>query len=153
MKKIISMLFFAFLLVAGVQTQSKAQANTVVSMVSQYGNTTDTVVNTGTKYLYNSVAIGGFQKVVTVAVHLIEISGTTGGTITVEASLDGTNYYPFYVGRDSSTAITNSYTFTPADAATNDFRFSLFDFRERWVRVKYTGTGTMSDKISAKILY
>ena len=146
MKKIITYLF-ASVLMARVAQKAQAQPGVVVSMVSQYGNTVDTVTDGGTKYMKNSVAISGYQKLVTVSVHLDEISGTTAGTISIEASLDGTNWYPYYSSRDTS------FTFSPSDAATNDFRFSLFDFRERYVRVKYVGSGTMSDKIYTKLLY
>jgi hypothetical protein len=154
MKKISMILLIGSTLfsIAPVQ-KAEAQAGSVVSLVSQYGNTVDTVTNSGTKYLTIPKKIQGYQKLVTIAVNLAEISGTTGGTITVEASLDSSSWYSFYAGRDSATAITAAHTFTPLDQATNVFRFSLFDVRELWLRIKYGGTGTMSDKVYAKLLY
>lgn len=136
MKKII---FFLSLMFAFTIT------NAQTSLTSVYGNTVDTVTNTGTKYMYTG-AIKGFQKVVSIQVSLTEISGTTGGTISLEASLDGTNYYSYF---DSKAA---SYTFTPSDVTSQNFRFQITDVGDVYFRVKYVGTGTMSDKITAKYL-
>lgn len=148
MKKI-----FAFILVVGAlfaaNVTASAQAGTVNYLKSQYSNNTDTVVNTATKYMRVAAAapIGGYQKAITFAVTLTEISDTTGGTLTLEASLDGTNWYNAYESRDSA------YTFTPADVASQTFNFRLTDIRDRWYRVKYVGSGTMSTIIAGRYLY
>lgn len=119
-----------------------------IDMKSANNNTVDTVANTGTKYM-TSQKIGGNIKSLAVAVTLTEISGTTGGTLTLEASLDGVTWYPLYQSYSDTT------TFTPADVATQAFRWLISPsegFGDTFVRVKYTGTGTMSTKISAKYL-
>ena len=131
-----------------------AQQTAVDSFHSVYGNTVDTVTNGATKYMY-SPQIRGFQKVISVVVHLAEISGTTAGTITLEASLSGgtsaADWYPV-----TSYGVTDStkgtWTFTPTDVASQNFRFKVTDWSDLYLRVKYTGTGTMSDKIYAYYL-
>ena len=136
MKKFILLIVTGFLFIAA----SNAQA-----LTSQYGLTVDTVTNTGTKYLTSSKVIGKPTRSILV-VSLTEISGTTGGTISLEASMDGSNWYSYYGGKDTS------YSFTPTDLAGQSFRFSIPNLEDYYLRVKYVGTGTMSDKISA-ILY
>lgn len=113
----------------------------VVNLKSQYGNNVDTVTNTGTKYLTSGV-ISTTVKNIAVQVDLTEISGTTGGTLTLQYSLDGVTY--FSLAADS--------TYTPADVASQTFGwFIKLPAPFKYLRVKYTGTGTMSDKISAKL--
>ena len=119
--------------------------NAQVNLTSVYGNTTDTVTNTATKYLYSGV-VNGYQKTAAIQVTLTEISGTTAGTISLEASVDGVNYYSYYGSKDST------YTFSPSDVSSQSFRFILTDVGDLYFRVKYVGSGTMSDKISGKIL-
>lgn len=118
------------------------QVNAQIDLLSQYGKTVDTVSNTATKYL-TSGKIDGMFKSVTVYVDLTEISGTTGGTISIEVSGKGSNYAPFYNSKDTT------YTFTAADVTSQSFRFQLYDWGDVYLRVKYTGSGTMSTKISA----
>lgn len=145
--------FIAFTLVIGVlfaiNTDASAQAGTVNYLKSQYGNNTDTVGGSDTKYMRIAAAnpVSGWQKAITFAVTLTEISGNTGGTLSLQASLDGTNWYNAYESRDSA------YTFTPADVASQTFNFRLTEIRDRWYRVKYVGTGTMSTIIAGRFLY
>lgn len=143
MKKFILLALVGLLYVGS----ASAQAGSVNFLKSTYSLNSDTIVNTATKYLYLAAPISGYQKVVTVNVNLTEISGTTGGTITLEESLDGTNYYSAFYGTDST------YSFTPADVASQSYKFKLTDFRGRYLRVKYVGTGTMSTIIAGRYLY
>ena len=138
MKKLI----FLFVLIAGSFT-----VNAQTSLKSQYGNTVDTVTNAATKYLTLSQSLAGYYKTLAVSVTVTEISGTTGGTVSLEASLDGTNWYSVYTSMDTS------YTFTPADVSTaQSFRFTIPAWADKNVRVKYVGTGTMSAKVSASLI-
>lgn len=131
------------ILLAVAFTLTATQAHSQQNLLSQYGSKIDTVSNVlGTKYL-TSGKIEGFYKSVTVYIDLTEISGTTGGTISLEVSGNGTTWAPYYNSKDSV------YTFTPLDQATNTFRFQVYDWGDLYIRVKYAPTGTMSDKISA----
>jgi len=135
---------FLFLLVASFAIGANAQVGTLKSV---YILNSDTVTNTGTKYLYLASPISGYQKAVSVNVNLTKISGTVAGSVTLEASLDGVNYYNAFLGTDST------YSFSPTDVASQSYRFKLNDFRDRFLRVKYTGAGTMSAIIAGKYLY
>jgi hypothetical protein len=129
---------FLFLaLTVAFTTVSFAQ---VINLKSANNLSVDTVTNTGTKYM-TSGAIAGRLSAMTVQVDLTELSGTTAGTITLQYSLDGVTY--FTLAADS--------TYTATDVASQTFGWfvkspALF----KYVRVKYTGSGTMSDKIFAK---
>lgn len=134
MKKLLILILVAALAMV-IAPESKAQ----ISMKSQYALTEDTVTNGATKYLTSSV-INGYKKVVVVQFIATEISGTTGGTATLQGSLDGSNWY----------TIGSAYTLT--DVATQSTSFSITDFGHLYLRVAVTGTGTMSDKIYAKFI-
>lgn len=122
------------------------------SLKSQYGLAVDTVTNAATKYLTTGAIKGiGSNGVLSVQVVITEISGTTGGTVTLEGSHDGTNWYGIYTGLKAGQP--DSTNFVPADVASQAYRFKVFNFADVYVRVKYTGTGTMSDKISGTWFY
>lgn len=111
---------------------------------------TDTVTNAGTGYvqvrtvnmlapkLCNSTS---FQVVLT------EISGTTGGTVTLMGSLDGTNYKAIPTN-DTQTSIT---TLTALDVASQVFTWRLAGSPYPYYRVSWTGTGTMSATVAARL--
>lgn len=123
-------------------------ATAQTALKSQYSLTTDTVTNTGTKYLTLAPTAASFFKIAEVAVGVTEVSGTTGGTITCEASLDGTVWYNVYLSTDSS------YSFTPTDVTTlQGFRFKIPNWADNYVRIKYVGTGTMAAAFTAKAVF
>jgi len=131
-------LVFTFTIAATAQTALK----------SQYLLTTDTVTNTGSKYLTLTTPATAFFKAAEVAVTVTEINGTTGGTLSIEASLDNVNWYSLYGGMAAS------YTFTPLDVATaQSFRFYVPNWADNYVRIKYVGTGTMVAAVSAKAVF
>lgn len=133
MKQILSIIIFSlFAFTASSQ---------VITLKSVYGNSSDTVVNGATEYL-TSTAISSYTKikVLTVVLNTAEISGTTGGTAELQGSIDGTNYYDI-----------GDTTYTLGDAATNIAAWKVADFGDIYVRIKVTGTGTMSDKIFGKM--
>lgn len=108
----------------------------VSNMLSPYSAISDTTTNAANSYVtlnvsnwYNTVAI---QSVIT------KISGTVGGTATLQGSIDGTNF----VTVSSSYADVTSYT--PTDLATNSKLFIVTGSPYRYYRISYTGTGTMS---------
>lgn len=109
------------------------QVNNMLSNVSAVKDTTD---NTGTSYVtlpvsqwYNTIAI---QSVVT------KISGTVAGTVTLQGSLDGSNFSTV----DSNYSNITSYS--PTNQATNTKVFIVTGSPYRYYRLSYTGAGTMS---------
>lgn len=108
----------------------------VVSMTGANNLATDTVINAATKNLTVKVkGNGSFATVLTVT----KISGTVGGTATLQGSLDGVNF------ADLATA----YTITDG-SQTKSYDFDRSKYV--WYRFKVVGTGTMSASISAKVL-
>jgi hypothetical protein len=131
------------ILLAAALTLTVSQAHSQIDLVSQYGKKIDTVSNVlGTKYL-TSGKFDGLYESVCIYIDITEISGTTGGTLSVEVSGNGTTWAPYYNSKDSV------YTFTPADVASQSFRFQLLKFGDGYIRIKFAPTGTMSDKISS----
>lgn len=113
------------------------------SFKSPFGFATDTVSNTGTAYL--TIATNQRNDHAVVQVVVTEISGTTGGTITLQGSVDGTNFYDL----TDSTSVPELTTKTPLNVASQNFAW-VIDNRHPFLRVSYTGTGTMSAYFSAK---
>lgn len=110
---------------------AKAQVTTLTW--SGYGNTLDTVTNTGTKYA--SFSSLNASRALSIVVKVTKISGTVGGTISWQGSNDGTNYV----------TITTS---SPSDASAN-YTYAIYTpAAYRYYRVSWTGTGTMSASIS-----
>ena len=128
-----------FLMIAVVSLLGfAAHSQTSLKSAAYPANTLDTVTNTATKYLVSGAIKGA--KTVTVSFTATEISGTTGGTATLQGSLDGSHWY----------TIGSAYTLTDVAAQTTSFKIT--DFGDLYLRVAVTGTGTMSDQIQAKFL-
>lgn len=132
-------LLFLFAIVAfsiSVQAQSAPQLLTTTS----YGNSLDTVTNAGTKSTYSKTVKNWFYGA-TVNAHVIvtKISGTVGGSISLQGSMDGTNW-------------TNCETATTATDATNNYFISTTK-RYYYYRVSWTGTGTMSASFKTYLLF
>lgn len=110
----------------------------VNNMLSNYSLATDTCVDAGTAYL--DYTLTGVYQQVSVQVVLTEISGTSAGTVILQASLDGTNYNS--IGAD---------TLATADVASQSHVFIVPNTPYKYWRVLQTGSGTMSSKITATI--
>jgi len=127
MKKIIVFLFAVLLISVSATAQQAPRLLTTTS----YGNSLDTVVNAGAKVTTPSLGVvSNFGKGVTAHVIVTKISGTVGGTLALQGSLDGTNWST--IGSAS----------TPTDATAN-YSFNT-TVGWRYYRISYTGTGTMS---------
>lgn len=120
---------------------------TVAQMGSRYGNYSDTVTNGATKYMtikvakgYNSVSI---QPLVT------KVSGTAGGTVTLQASNDGVNFTTIntgYVSNDVTAApftTGGAATLSVTNVAINSKIFVVRGSPYEFYRISYAGTGTM----------
>jgi hypothetical protein len=138
MKKILLSLALVLLLVA----PSFSQKGSVVQMLSSYGKLSDTVTNTGTAYLQAQYVAPSVGTTTMITYNVIETSGTTAGTVTLQGSLDGITY-----------ATISSTTHSPADVTTQqNFAFVITGCPAYYYRVLWTGAGTMVGRLrDAKI--
>jgi len=115
-----------------------------VNMVQAYGSTSDTVTNSATGYV--GYTLTRYYTKISIQVIITKISGTVGGTVTVQGSLDGTTYTTV----DSD--ITTSSTLTPTNQTTNSKIFTITGSPYKYYRLSYTGTGTMSATIKGYLV-
>lgn len=118
--------------------------HTVTNLKSQYDLTSDTVTNAATKYLTLSIK-NPYQNLVIQPV-VTKISGTAGGTITLEVSNDGTNYVTI------SSSYSNYQTLSVANQTTNTRLFLVTGSPYYYYRLKYVGSGTMACKFLGLVL-
>ena len=106
----------------------------------------DTVVNAATATVSTRLmpVYNTFSETL-VWISVTKISGTVGGTITLQGSIDGTNWKAINTN-DSQTALA---TITATDAS-NTYHYRLLGGNFPYLRVSWTGTGTMSASFSAK---
>ncbi|HEY4288265.1 MAG TPA: hypothetical protein VGN00_14270 [Puia sp.] len=135
MRKFVLSLFIAAIAFFSPPLQSQAQ----VSLIST-GNSLakDTVSGTGVKIL--ATRVPGYQATVGIQVNVTKISGTLAGTILPVASIDGVTYFP-----------AGSGTFTATDVTSQGVLFAP-PLGYLYYGVQWTGTGTMSGSITAKLL-
>jgi hypothetical protein len=123
-----------FALIAAVipATQAKAQWAVPKAMTTTaYGNALDTVDNTEQHVTTTSEGrVATWKTGMTATVAVLKISGTVGGTLALQGSMDGTNW------------VTIGNAATPSDASAN-YSFNT-TVRFYYYRISYTGTGTMS---------
>jgi hypothetical protein len=135
MKKIIGVIAIVCCLVVTAQAQELLKVKSLTT--TTYGNTLDTVTNTGTKSTV-SYSSPVFKTGITVQCVVTKISGTVGGTLGLYGSMNGTNY-----------TLIGSAT-TPSDASAN-YSFNT-TVGWKYYRVTYTGTGTMSASIQSYLM-
>lgn len=125
-----------------------AQAQGVVTFYQPLGSslTIDTVTNTGTAYVSTLTALSKHVEQTTIQVVVTKISGTVGGTISLQGSLDGTNFKAIPT-EETATALA---TITAADASST-YHWRLKGNPFRYYRVSWTGTGTMSASFGATL--
>ena len=140
MKKILSVAFIAIVAITG-----RAQSNGIVTMTSSYGNTSDTLTNTTANYLYAPVT----RKYRTISVQpfVTKISGTSTFTVTLQGSLDNTNFVNITNTGDTLTATATSSTVTPTCNL-----MTLFEPNYPYIRIKGVGTGTMAAKFKGLLM-
>lgn len=117
---------------------------TAIPLKGSSGANSDTVTNAGTEYLTiqttGNASSYGFQFVGT------KISGTVGGTVTLQCSVDGVNY----VDVDASLTTVDSYTNT--NVTTNTYITQVSRPSFLWYRFKVVGTGTMVQRIQGYVI-
>lgn len=142
MRKAILLFGMLIALVAFTSMEAKAQVKT---FLSPYSLSSDTVTNTGTAYLTLQNKGDGASTVI--QVNVTKISGTVGGTISLQGSLDGTNFKALNT-EETQTALA---TITATDA-NNVYHWRLKGNPFLYYRVSWTGTGTMAASFTASLL-
>lgn len=117
----------------------------MAALVNASGATTETVTNTGTAYLQANRM--GRRGNTVIQATVTKTSGTLGGTMTLQGSVDGVNYKAMTVA-EASTAIP-TYTVTDTASQTQIWRLTGNPFP--YYRVSWTGTGTMVGTFTAAI--
>jgi hypothetical protein len=144
MKKYLLIAVALIAIVASASIEAKAQEQ---NFLSPYSLTSDTVTNAGTAYL----TIRARQinsSYTTIQVVVTKISGTVGGTISLQGSLDGTSYKALNTA-ETQTALA---TITATDAS-NVYHWRLNGNPFQYYRVSWTGTGTMAASFTSQILH
>lgn len=130
-----------FILTAAI---ASAQVRTMTS--ATYGLALDTVTSTTAHYMVSGLVQDGVKKNVEIVLRALELSGTTAGTATVEASFDNVTWFSPYNSLDST------YTYSLVDqAAYQSYRWQLTNQSARYFRIKVVGISTPSVTIAGKI--
>jgi hypothetical protein len=124
--------------------ETKAQEK---NLLSPYSLTSDTVTNAGTAYLSVRNTEKSSLTPTTIQVVVTKISGTVGGTISLQGSVDGTSYKALNTA-ETQTALA---TITATDAS-NVYHWRLSNNPFTYYRVSWTGTGTMAASFTAQLL-
>lgn len=140
MKRLIGVFILSVLSLVGfAQTAMTNSAGT---------GTIETVTNAATGTL--TVRNGGPKQNTTLSVTVTKTSGTLGGTITLQGSVDNSaGSYKAITLVETATALP---TYTVTDVASQTFILSLNANRYLYYRWSWTGTGTMAGSMTGKIL-
>lgn len=141
---------------AGYFMGSKESGSSDVSKLMTYNAiTTNTVTNTGTAYL--GIKLTSWFTSVSFQVNCTKVSGTQGGTVTLQGSNDGINYLTVntgYISNDVTAApytTGGSATHTATDVAVSKKIFVLRGSPYQYYRVSWTGTGTMKSTMKCYV--
>jgi hypothetical protein len=121
---------------ASVFSSGLSNKHVVSNMTSNVSLTSDTTTDTGVSYV--GLGVTNWYNTVTIQSVVTKISGTVAGTVTLQGSIDGTNY----VTVNSSYADVTSYS--PTNVATSSKLFVVTGSPYRYYRLSYTGAGTMA---------
>ncbi len=130
--------------------------NSVFSMKSTYGLTSDTVANTATNTLV--ARMQQWAERITIQAVVTKISGTAAGTVTLQGSNDGTNFVTVntgYLTNDVTTApftTGGTATLTVTNVTTTTKIFVVRGSPYEYYRLSYTGSGTMSCSLKGYLL-
>jgi len=130
--------------------------HSVSTMKSDIAATSDTVTNGGSGYV--QLQVKGTYKSVAIQVVSNKISGTAGGTVTLQGSNDGVNFVTVKTGYLTNIATQEPYTkgagatLSVTDIATSSAVFVLNGSPYAYYRLSHTGTGTMVSRLRGYIL-
>ena len=126
------------------------------NMLSDINKTSDTVTNAGSGYV--GLQVKGWYHTVSIQAVATKISGTAGGTITLQGSLDGTNYvtvptnYLYAVSGQQPYQVGSAATLTVTNVTTSTAIFTIIGSPFQYYRLSYTGTGTMSVRLQGYLM-
>jgi len=106
------------------------------TMLSSYSLTSDTITNTGTGYV--EFAIENYYEKVSFQPVVTRLSGTAGGTVTLQGSNNGSDYVTV------SSSYVSAATMSVSNQVTNTAILTVTSAPYKYYRLSYTGTGTMS---------
>jgi hypothetical protein len=138
-----------------IQANSSGGSSSVVALKSIYSLTLDTVTNAGTKTLTMPISLP--YKTISIGVTVTKVSGTLGGTVTLQGSVNGVNYVTvptsFIETPNTQTPYTTggAATYTVPDYSAPTKIFTIIGSPYVYYRVSYTGTGTMVGTIKGNI--
>jgi hypothetical protein len=112
----------------------------------------DTVTNTGTAYLSSLAKTGTGFLYTTISCNVTKISGTVGGTITLQGSLDNNTAASVGFTAIKTLETQTGVTTVTATDATNTYHWRIYGNPFTYYRVSWTGTGTMAASIGCKIV-
>lgn len=139
---------------AYLMPNGRGSATTVYTMKQATGAVSDTVDDSGTGYV--SLQVQNSYKAVSIQFVGTKISGTVAGTVTLQGSLNGTNYNTVSTVYLKSNPITPFSTGAVATfTATNGTSTKLWTITNspyEYYRLSWTGTGTMSGIIKGYLL-
>lgn len=135
--------------------QISSTKNAVFNMTSIYSKVSDTIVNGATEYV--KMAVNQWFETVSIQAIVTRLSGTAGGTVTLQGSNDNSNFKTVstaYLKGVFTTPYTTggAATLSVANAVTNTKIFTLIGSPYKYYRLSYTGTGTMSCTLKGSVL-
>lgn len=151
MKKILGIVLMMSLWLAASYTSNAQIALTAMKSATGYAR--DTVTTTTTKYMIFPTRITGRNQV-TVVGEAIEISGTTSGTIRLEASCDSVIWYPYYLGTSDveQDSTSSNLRLTLTDITTRQtIRWMIPVFGDQWIRIAGVGGGSTNWSFAGKL--
>lgn len=130
---------------------SKAQVRPTTLYSTAYGNATDTITNSTAHYFPTPKLTISPRDIVCLSVRAVEISGTTDGIISLEASCDSVTWYPYFGGTDMKDTTGGPLQFDLADVTTvQGIRWRLTEVGDYYLRAKIVGVGTVSISVTSK---
>lgn len=146
-----------FALAIGLLCAFYADAQVTGNLLATFNTTTlaisgaDSAIttNTGTAALYTGRIPRG--SLLTLVAVVTETSGTSGGTIVPQGSIDGVNWVTLAAAQTAG----NSASYTVTDSGTQNCAFIVMDDKNgfNYYRLFKTGSGTMADRFKAKWSY
>jgi hypothetical protein len=106
------------------------------------------VTNTGTAYVTTTVATVNLAYTTVVVARVWSVSGTNGGTITLQGSIDGVGYSTVHT---AGYALTATATVSGANTAATYYSFVIGNSPYKYYRLSYTGSGTMVSYLKGSV--
>lgn len=139
-----SMALFAVLTTLAFTSSAQLTLSTLRQTTATSGAAADTITDAETDYLYTQL-LASNSTTLEIFVNVLKGTGTQDVTLTLESSLNGTNWARYTyddVAQD---------TLSAGDVSgTSVFHFTLANPGARFYRVKATGAGTMVSYVSGQ---